>query len=77
MEKLKELDRLHKKAEVNFRINTLWDGPHTFYFNTRYLPNPGSPFNPNCGIDYKDTRDFDTLEEGIAWLIKKFKEIDK
>ncbi len=73
MNKLQELQRLHKETEIDFRINTLWDGSHEFYFNTHYRPTPNQSFTANVGIDYDKMEYFETIEEGIDFLIEKYK----
>ncbi len=71
MTKLKELQRLHKKTEINFEIKTLWDGPHNFKFQEYYE-----------NEDYynklwKKSNSFDDLEAGIDWLIRQYKNYEE
>ena len=63
MNKLKELQRLHKLTEINFKITTFWDDKHNFYFDTTLELENGDLIGKEVG-------EFETLEEGIDWLIK-------
>ncbi len=74
MDKLKELQRLHKETEVNFKIATLWDGPHTFYFNS-YYKEPWDYKNNINPLLWLKQESFETLEEGIDFLIKCYEKL--
>jgi len=66
--KLKEIDKLHRKTEINFKIQSLWDGPIDFYFGYNIVPN-------HVGHEFRESESFEKFENGIDWLLKKYKEV--
>ena len=64
---LDTLQKLYKDTEINFKIETLWDGPITVYFGFAHTIS---------GFSFKDMQSVETMEDAVKWLIKKYQEIN-